>query len=234
MAEKKSWLSYILKDEVPVQDTPTTSNPTQFQARFNQPNPVLTQPVAPVMVADNETPDQAYLDHLYKYMEEQNIPGPDYFEYANTLHEMGQMANGLPEANLYQLAYVGLKAQGVTSQQLIQTANKYIALFEKHKVEFENYLSQEGSADVNTKTQEIQTLQQGNIDAEKKINELTQQIQSLQQQMVLNTQKIAENTTYIQNESQKLVSKKTKFEKAYRIVVDKVSGDIQKIQNFVK
>jgi hypothetical protein len=231
--EKGGWLKGLLikEDEQPVQPA---VNSGQFQARYNQPiNPGI-MPQSPIMVADAETPDQAYLDHLYKFMEEQNIPGPDYFEYANTLHEMGQMAGGIPEANLYQLAYVGLKAQGVTQSQLVQTAIKYIALFEKHKKEFENYLSQEGSKEVTAKTNEIQALESNNQAAEAKINELTQQIQNLQQQMVLNAQKISENNNFIQNESQKLASKKVKFEKAYQIVVDKVNGDIQKIQNYVK
>lgn len=240
MASKKSWLSVLIKDtDEPVNQTPATApiNNGAFQARYAaQPGVAVNQsiPMAPVMVANTETPDQAYLDHLYKFMEDQNIPGPDYFEYANTLHEMGQMASGIPEASLFQLAYVGLKAQGVTPQTLVKTASKYIELFAQHKQEFETYLSQEGSAQVTTKTQEIQTLQQANTQSEAKINEITLQIQQLQQQMVVNAQKIAENNTFIQGESQKIITKKVKFEKAYQIVVDKVNGDIQKIQNYVK
>lgn len=237
--EKRSggWLKGLLIKEVPEpaqnqnQSAPTG---TQFQPRFNPSANVVIPQSAPVMVADVDTPDQTYLDHLYKFMEDQNIPGPDYFEYANTLHEMSQMAGAIPEASLYQLAYVGLKAQGVTPTQLVQTATKYVDLFNKHKQEFENYLSQEGSAQVTAKSQEIKVLEDNNRAAEAKINEITQQIQALQQQMVVNAQKIAENNTYIQNEGQKLTVKKTKFEKAYKIVVDKVNGDIQKIQNYVK
>lgn len=242
MAEKGrgNWLKGLLIKEgdesTPKQET--TVNPNlQFQARYTgQPtiNPVNPTVAPPVMVAADDTPDQAYLDHLYKFMEDQNIPGPDYFEYANTLHEMGQMAGGIPEANLYQLAYVGLKAQGVTPVQLVQTAGKYISMFEKHKTEFETYLSQEGSAQVTAKANEIQSLQQQNDGAEAKINELTQQIQQLQQSMVLNSKKISENNEFINTESQKIAVKKTKFEKAYQIVVDKVNGDIAKIQNYVK
>lgn len=239
-----SWLKGLLikEDETqpqtqPQQNQPAPVNTSQFQARFTpqqpQVNPVVIQPVAQSMQIDSDI-DQSYLDHLYKYMEEQNIPGPDYFEYANTLHEMGQMAGGIPEANLYQLAYVGLKAQGVTSAQLVQTASKYISLFEKHKSEFDSYLSKDGSAQITSKTQEIQTLQSNNKANELKINEITQQIQALQQSMLANEQKIAENTAFIQSETQTIEGKKIKFQKAYQIVVDKVSGDIQKIQNFIK
>lgn len=236
MANGKWLKGLLIKEEDPKPEKQTVNN-SQFQARYNPGvvvNPINpASPINPVITVD-DSPDQAYLDHLYKYMEDQNIPGPDYFEYANTLHEMGQMASGIPEANLYQLAYVGLKAQGVTPTQLVQTAGKYIQLFEKHKAEFENYLSQEGSSEVTAKGQEIQTLEQNNSAAESKINELTQQIVSLQQQMVLNSQRIAENNSFIQSEGQKLVTKKAKFGKAFQIVVDKVNGDIQKIQNYVK
>lgn len=241
MAERKgNWLKGLLikeEDEKSTQKQETPVNTgSQFQARFN-PNQPIANPVNPVATAPvmtDDTPDQAYLDHLYKFMEDQNIPGPDYFEYANTLHEMGQMAGGIPEANLYQLAYVGLKAQGVTPTQLVQTAGKYISMFEKHKLEFENYLSQEGSAQVTAKTNEIQSLEQQNAGAESKINELTQQIQQLQQSMIQNAKRIAENNEFINSESQKLTVKKTKFERAYQIVVDKVNGDINKIQSYVK
>ena len=237
MAGKFDWLkNALIKGDEQQPETTTinkTDNSLQFQARFNT-SPTVNPIVSTQPVMDTDTPDQAYLDHLYKFMEDQNIPGPDYFEYANTLHEMGQMAGGIPEANLYQLAYVGLKAQGVTPAQLVSTAGKYISLFEKHKSEFESYLSKDGSAQITSKTQEIQTLDQNNIVAEAKIVELTQQIQSLQQQMVANAQKMAENTAFIQNETQTITGKKTKFEKAYQIVVDKVNGDVQKIQNYVK
>ena len=238
---KFDWLkNALIKEEEPsVAQNPNVNNSnvnnSQFQARFVQPTvsqPVMTQPV--MTQSSDTTPDQAYLDHLYKFMEEQNIPGPDYFEFANTLHEMSQMAGGIPEANLYQLAYVGLKAQGVTPAQLTQTASKYIGLFDKHKQEFENVLSQEIQKSINSKTQEIQNLEQNNASAEAKINDITQQIQTLQQQMVANAQKIAENNIFIQTESQKVTIKKSKFENAYKIVVEKVNGDIQKIQNYVK
>lgn len=229
MADKKSWLKGLLikEDEQPQE----TVNTNQFQAKFA---PSVNAVSQPVMVMDTGNPDQAYLDHLYKFMEEQNIPGPDYFEYANTLHEMGQMAGGIPEANLYQLAYVGLKAQGVTPAQLISTASKYVSLFEKHKTEFEAYLSKDGSAQITAKSQENQTLEQNNKVAEAKMVELTQQIQSLQQQMIENAQKISENTNSIQNETQTINVKKLKFEKAYQTVVDKVSGDVQKIKSYIK
>lgn len=59
-------------------------------------------------------------------------------------------------------------------------------------------------------------------------------MQTLQQQMVTNTAKMAEDTNILQTENQKIATKKVKFEKAYKIVVDKVNGDIQKIQNYVK
>jgi hypothetical protein len=230
---KSTWLKSLLIKEDGEKSTQNqkTANTTQFP-KFNP--GMAHQPVTPPLVVDTETPDQAYLDHLYRFMEDQNIPGPDYFEYANTLHEMSQMAGAIPEQNLYQLAYVGLKAQGVTPTALVQTATKYIELFGKHKKEFENYLTQEGSAQVTAKMQENQAIEQRNTAAEVKINELTQQIQALQQQMVSDTQRVIENNTFVQNENQKITIKKIKFEKAYKIVVDKVSGDIQKIQNYIK
>lgn len=239
--ERKSggWLKSLLikEDESQPQGRKTDVHP-QTTKVFNLSSPTGTPipqyQVMPTDSVDTETPDQVYLDHLYKFMEDQNIPGPDYFEFANTLHEMSRMAGAIPEQNLFQLAFVSLKTQGITPEILIQTAQKYVMLFEKHKQEFENVLSQEIQKSVNIKTQEIQSLEQANKQAEVKMAELQQQIQMLQQQMVNNAQKVAENNMFIQGESLKLNVKKAKFEKAYSIVVDKVNDNIQKIQNYIK
>jgi len=231
--KRGSWLKSILvkeDEEVAQKEKQTVGT---YQAKFNPVNPINI-PITPIVNIDTETPDQVYLDHLYKFMEDQNIPGPDYFEFANTLHEMSRMAGTIPEQSLFQLAYVSLKTQGITPEVLVQTAQKYVSMFEKHKQEFENVLSQEIQKSVSVKTQECQSLEQANKQAEVKMAELQQQIQSLQQQMIVNAQKIADNNAFIQNEGQKLSIKKTKFEKAYSIVVDKVNGDIQKIQNYIK
>jgi len=231
---QSSWLKGLLiKEDEPAKNENQTVNTSQFTG-FNIAQPQVSPAIQQQVQSDIDTPDQAYLDHLYKFMEDQNIPGPDYFEFANTLHEMAQMAGSIPEPSLFQLAYVGLKAQGVTPDVLVQTASNYIALFEKHKKEFESYLSQDGSATITAKTQENKQLEQNNVNAESQMIELQKQINSLQQLMVTNAQQIAENNTYIQNENQKIVIKNAKFQKAYQIVVDKVNGDIQKIKNYVK
>jgi len=229
--KKGGWLKSILvKEEESVENKQPVGN---VNYTFSMPRQ-MSQPSNQTIGLNTETPDQAYLDHLYKFMEDQNIPGPDYFEFANTLHEMSRMAGAIPEQSLFQLAFVSLKTQGITPEILIQTAQKYVVLFEKHKQEFENVLSQEIQKSVNVKTQECQSLEQANKQAEVKMAELQQQIQSLQQQMIINAKKVAENNDFIQSEGQKLNIKKSKFEKAYSIVVDKVNGDIQKIQNYIK
>jgi peptidoglycan hydrolase-like protein with peptidoglycan-binding domain len=210
--------------------TPSVKPQQQLSNQDNF-NPTTTF-VAPI--ATSPELDQQYLDHLYQFMAKQNITGPDYFEFADTLNEVYKELGNVAEASLFKTAYLGYKSQGITPDILITTAQKYIDLFNQHKKEFEAVLSQEAQKTVGLKQQENITLQSAVDGSQGEIAKLEQQIQKLKDDAIANSNKINENNQIIMEENTRLTTKKTKFDAAFKVVIDKINGDIAKIQNYIK
>lgn len=214
---------------------PTDSQPSVAPKTVNWTPPVENpQPVQGHDVVNPNEVDPQYLDHLYKFMEQQNIQGPDYFEYANAIHDMLSMTGDIPEDKVFKLAYAGFKAQNVAPDYLVETAQKYITLFNQHRTEFETFLNQQAQQSVISKQNENNQLIAVNGENQKKIGDLLKQIEDLKTQTAANSKKIDSNTTFIDSESKKLAIKKSKFEVAFNLVVKKISEDIEKIKAYVK
>jgi hypothetical protein len=209
------------------QATKASGQPTNVvfpQSEFPAPPPVnITAEV-----------EQQYLDHFMGFLEKNNIPGQDYFEFANTLHKLYEKQPSLPEATLYDMAFTMFESQGVTSAILADTAKKYLELITAHKKEFDAYLSNEGSKVVQDKTAENAKLEKLNMDITNQIKALEQQIVTLKGSLSANTSAYESNKAIIQGENDKNIIKKQKFEAAFNVVIEKIKGDIQKIQSYLK
>jgi chromosome segregation ATPase len=177
--------------------------------------------------------DKQFLDHLMGFMEKKNQPGDDYFEFANLLHDMFEEDKSISEQTLFKFAYKSFKQKNITSEQLIKSANQYISDFEQHKVEFDNHIQQESNDTVIAKKKNNDELTAKNAENAKKIDELNKQIQMIQTESTSNSQKITQNLQEITVASQNIETKKSKFEKNTLIVINKIKGDIQKIQNYL-
>ena len=190
-------------------------------------------PMPPPVLVETEV-EQQYLDHFMKFLEDNNFQGLDYLEFANTLHKMYQKSGNLSESELYQFAYVSFETQGIKPEDLVKTAQKYIDLVAAHKKEFENFQATEGSKILQDKTVENDKLMKTNTQAEQQISELQQQLSQLQNSIVGNNKKIMENNMVIDTETKKVQAKQTKFENAFKVVVSKIAGDIEKIKSYIK
>jgi hypothetical protein len=182
----------------------------------------------------DEPVEQQYLDHFMQFLEKNNIVGLDYWEFATTLHKVYEK-NGaaLSEEALYDMAYMLFESQGVTSDMLVQTAEKYLEMVNTHKKEFDSFLANEGSKSVQNKTAENAKLEQANANATAQMATLQKQIAALQTSITTNTVTIKANLTFITAEQEKNKAKKAKFEAAFEVVVNKIKGDIQKIKSYL-
>lgn len=197
--------------------------------------PASTFPMPPPFTSGDSDMDAQYLNHWMDFLEKNNIQGLDYLEFANLLHkQFEKFGNSLTEEQLYDMAFMSFDAQGITKQRLVETANIYLQLCAKHKQEFDQYLLNDGAKNLKDKSDENARLEKANADAQAQIAALQNQIQTIQQSVVTNAQVIQSNTALIQGEDQKLKTKQRKFEANYKVVVDKIGGDIQKIQNYLK
>lgn len=214
----------------PVEDETTSIPVSRGNTNYSSSTPgVVTTPTQQT----NEV-DQQYLDHLFKFMEDNNISGPDYYEFANTLYEMRALDPSITDEKLFQMTFIGFKAQGVGVDTITNTANQYIQLFEKHKHEFETFLNNESQQTVVVREKENVDLNKLNGVNQNKIVEMQTEMDRLRKEIETNNQRVMENSTFIQSEKLKLNSKKLKFENAYNNVVSKLKDDIQKIKTYIK
>lgn len=217
--------------------TGTYANPTVAPQPFvgNAAIPQSSFPMPPPVVNVGSEVEEQYLNHFMDFLEKNNIPGLDYLEFANLLHkQFEKFGNTLSESQLYEMAFMSFETQGITKQRLIETANTYLKLIADHKKEFDQYLANDGAKTVQDKTNENARLIKANSDAAIQIENLQKQIMQIQGAVNTNSQTINANTAIIQGEQQKLQAKQVKFEAAYRLVVEKLTGDAQKIQTLLK
>jgi hypothetical protein len=234
----KNNMFFSVKEES--EETPDQSEPRQAQQKkepfhFNKQGTVPDSdfPMPPPAEVETEV-EQQYLDHFMKFLEENNFQGLDYLEFANTLHKMYQKSGNLSESDLYQFAYVSFETQGIKPQTLVQTAQKYIDLVTAHKKEFEKFQATEGSKILQDKADENDKIMKTNTQSEQKIAELQQQLSQLQNSILQSKKKMMENNMIIDDETKKIQAKQTKFENAFKVVVGKIAGDIEKIKSYIK
>lgn len=240
--EKKGFLknnpffSVTHKEAEPVAP-PQYAPPTQMYAPPPASTPMTNFPLTPpVPVAETTAEmEEEYLNHWMEFLEKHNIQGLDYWEFAQLLHKQFEKFGAtLTEAQLYEMAFMSFETQGITKQRLIETANTYLKLAAEHKAEFDKYQNTDGAKALQDIVNENARLEKANAEAAAQIVNLQTQIQTIQQSVVSNTQTIQGNTSVIQAENDKLVNKQRKFEANYKIVTDKISGDVQKIQAYIK
>lgn len=215
--------------------TGTYTNPVAQPFVGNAAVPQSNFPMPPPVVNVSAEVEEQYLNHFMEFLEKNNIPGLDYLEFANLLHkQFEKFGNTLSEAQLYEMAFMSFETQGITKQRLIETANIYLKMTADHKKEFDQYLSNDGAKTVQDKTNENARLIKANSDAAVQIDNLQKQIMQIQGAVNTNTQTINANNAIIQGEQQKLQAKQVKFEAAYKLVIEKITGDTQKIQTLLK
>lgn len=179
----------------------------------------------PPLVNVNAEVEEEYLNHFMGFLEKNNFQGLDYLEFANLLHkQFEKFGNTLTETQLFEMGFMSFDSQGITKQRLIDTANQYLQLIADHKKEFDQYLSNDGAKGVQDKVNESANLEKLNNDAAARIANLNQEIKQIQQAIANNTQTIQSNTVLIQGETEKLQIKQRKFEGAYKVVVEKITG----------
>lgn len=187
---------------------------------------------APVQarVAESEAGDpgqitQQFMEILLRAMEANNLDGFDYLEYKQSLHSLEKMP--MDEATRYQSAFAMAQTMGATPAKLIQTAQHYIEVLQKEERKFEEALSNQRSKQIGAKEQEILQLEKSVQAKAGQIKQLTGEIEAGRKQ--------AESLKAELNEaSQKVESTKNNFIASFNSLVEKISGDIEKMDKYLK
>jgi len=168
--------------------------------------------------------NQNDLDKFEKHFEElfdtANLPGPDYYEFWKM---MEALEAAVPDENVRMTAvFATLKIQGLTKEALVGSAEKYLQVVEKDKLQFLNAVNSKVQGEIEGRKLSIDEL-------EKKNNANNELIQKLTKEISENQQKITALKKEVIDEEAKVNSNKNGYNIACDAMLAKLSGDIQKI-----
>lgn len=155
--------------------------------------------------------------HILNLIKENNLPGPDYYEFTVMLEAM----KAIPMVDIkYQSAFNALQAQGMTREQLISSAEQYKNLIKTDQSEFEREFAGMFKTAVEDKKAMIET-------KSKEMQALAAQIQALSDEIKTLNAEAADAES-------KLTIQKAQYINAGNAVVQEIDGELAQIQSYIK
>lgn len=168
---------------------------------------------------------QKDIDKFEKHFEElfdsANLPGPDYYEFWKMMEALEKAVPD--ESTRISAVFSTLKIQGLSKEVLINSAEKYLQLVDKDKLEFQQA--------VNTKVLgEIEGRKSLMEELEKKDRANNELIQKLTREINDNQQKITALKKEVIDEEAKINNNKNGYHLACDAMLAKLRSDMQKIK----
>jgi hypothetical protein len=228
-------LSFFVKEEdptpsatgVPVSPANTPAAP---RPAAGAPAPASQAAVPNVPPRETTSPgaiDPKFADHFADVLAKNNQPGPDYFEFRETLRSLSNL--GLPEDKQYQAAWASFKALAGTSDVSVLTsaANLYLNALNKDRDAFKK------SVDV-ALTERVGGLQ----DEQKRLlteNEaLAKQLIDIQKQIDNNANRLKAIDGEINEQSEKITRNGHSYDITFDHFTNQIKGDIDRMTQYLK
>lgn len=165
-------------------------------------------------------PDPKIMDSLIKALEDNNLPGEDYMEFAAALQSMSNIA--LEESVKIQTVLATLSTRGLTREKILESGSYYLGILDKEKAKFAKALEKQVKDSVTTKQDEITALEALNKTKTAQIADLTREITENQKEIENIKVKIAENET-------KIKSTEGNFALTFEFITKQLQANIDKI-----
>jgi uncharacterized phage infection (PIP) family protein YhgE len=219
-------LSFFVKEEEPGVATGTSPAPASTAPRPASASPAPT-PTPTVTAAPAGAVDSKFAEHFANVLAQNNPPGPDYFEFRETLRSLTNL--GLPEDKQYQAAWASFKALGGSTDMaaLTNTANQYIAALNKDRDAFGKSVEAALAERVGGLQNEQKRLQTEN-------EALTKQLAEIQKQIDANTNRLSAIGGEVNEQSAKITQNKQNYETTFAHFTDQIKGDIAKMGQYLK
>ncbi|GAB3643490.1 hypothetical protein [Spirosoma arcticum] len=198
------------------------------------PTPVVPRPpvnapvpgVTPVNVGPG-TVDPKFAQHFADVLAQNNPPGPDYFEFRETLRSLSTL--GLTEDKQYQAAWASFKALAGTTDvsTLTNTANQFVAALSKDRDAFGKSVEAAIAERVGGLQNEQKRLQTDN-------EALAKQLLAIQQQIDANSNRLTAINGEVAEQSAKITQNRQNYDATFAHFTDQIKGDIAKITQYLK
>ena len=225
-------LGFFIKEED--SDTTATGKPATSPAAGGSPAPAVPRPPASA-TTPNPAPattatgavDPKFAQHFADVLAQNNPPGPDYFEFRETLRSLSNL--GLPEEKQYQAAWASFKALAGTADMsmLTNTANQYIAALSKDRDAFGKSVEAAIAERVGGLQNEQKRLQTEN-------EALAKQLLAIQQQIDANNNRLTSIGGDITEQSARITQNQQNYDVTFAHFTEQIKGDIAKITQYLK
>lgn len=220
-------LGFFIKEDESTTRTSATGTPVVPRPPVSAPapNPTTGSPAAGVPMAG--TVDAKFAQHFADVLAQNNPPGPDYFEFRETLRSLANL--GLPEEKQYQAAWASFKALAGTTDvaTITGTANQYVAALGKDRDAFGKSVEAAIAERVGGLQQEQKRLQTEN-------ESLAKQLLAIQHQIDQNAGRLTAINGDMAEQSAKITQNRQNYDTTYAHFTDQIKGDIAKITQYLK
>jgi hypothetical protein len=218
------------EDEEPQSANPNSSwsedgLPIQVKPKARQTYPMDNSNLPANAIVSRATLSQGDIDKFEKHFEDLfnnvNLPGPDYYEFWKMMETLEAAVPD--EAVRMNAVFSTLKVQGLTKETLVSSAEKYLQVVDKDKLEFQSAVGSKVMGEIEGRKNSITALEEKNKQNAELIQKLTAEIND-------NIQKITSLKKEVIDEEAKINNNTNGYNIACDAMLAKLSSDIQKIK----
>jgi hypothetical protein len=203
------------EDGLPIQVKPKT------KATYPVDNSHLPANASPASYALSQGDIDKFDKHFEDLFNNVNLPGPDYYEFWKM---METLEAAVPDETVRMNAvFSTLKVQGLSKETLVSSAEKYLQVVDKDKLEFQNAVGSKVMGEIEGRKNSITALEEKNKQNADLIQKLTAERND-------NTQKITSLKKEVIDEEAKINNNTNGYNIACDAMLAQISRDIQKIK----
>lgn len=162
---------------------------------------------------------------LLEALEAVNLPGFDYLEYKKSLENLRKM--NFSEEVRYQTAFTAAQSMGVTSKQLIDSAQHYLKALETEERKFSTALAGQREKQLTKRQEELKV-------GEEKVAELEREIEAMRERVAERQQRQQQLRSAIEKSTQKLDQTERDFAATLAIIRGGIEQDVTKAMTYLK
>jgi hypothetical protein len=212
----KKLVGTLVEIETKPTTTPNPELPLKQQMTTDQSTPVVKS--FDTTQTATATPVNADLkQHFLELIKQNNLPGPDYYEFTLMLDAMHLVTN--PEVK-YVSAFNALKAQGMSLEVLLQPAEKYKAIIVADQKEFEAEFGNVFKSKV--------------ADKKALVEQKAQEVQALAVKIQTINEEMKAMSAEISNDETQLTVQKNQYITAGNSVVQDIEMQLGQIKTYIK
>jgi chromosome segregation ATPase len=172
----------------------------------------------------NENVDKKAADFLTAALAKAMPAEFDYMKYRKSLNALKDL--NLDEATAFKSAFATARTMGLTKEQLVQSANRYLSVLMREKKQFDDALGNQVNERVNAKKDEVIKLQQRIEELKQKISEYETKISEFQK-------RIDTSDDDVEEARQKIDETKQRFESAFQAFIEFINKDLDHINQYL-